>query len=68
MEDSATHALTLTATMKHAFNNEEENVIIRNGWIPEEEEKNFSSYINKTFDFVHTTYGCLEVLSWIINI
>ena len=36
--DNATHALASSATAKPTFNVEEEDVVIRNGWTPNEEE------------------------------
>ena len=36
--DNATHALASSATAKPTFNVEEEDVVIRNGWTPKEEE------------------------------
>ena len=38
MVDNATHALASSATAKPTFNVEEEDVVIRNGWTPKEEE------------------------------
>ena len=37
--DNATHALASSATAKPTFNVEEEDVVIRNGWTPKEEEE-----------------------------
>ena len=37
--DHATHALASSATAKPTFNVEEEDVVIRNGWTPKEEEE-----------------------------
>ena len=37
--DNATHALASSATAKTTFNVEEEDVVIRNGWTPKEEEE-----------------------------
>ena len=36
--DNATHALASSATARSTFNVEEEDVVIRNGWTPKEEE------------------------------
>ena len=38
--DNATHALASSATAKPTFNVEEEDVVIRNGWTPKEEDPN----------------------------
>ena len=37
--DNATHALASSATAKPTFNVEQEDVVIRNGWTPKEEQK-----------------------------
>ena len=39
MVDNATHALASSATARPTFNVEEEDVVIRNGWTPKEEEE-----------------------------
>ena len=36
--DNVTHALASTATVKPTLNDEEEDIVIQNGWTPEEEE------------------------------
>ena len=35
--DNSTHVLAPTATEKHTFNDEEEDIVICNGWDPEKE-------------------------------
>ena len=44
--DNATHALASSATAKPTFNDEEEDVVIRNGWTPKEERLHVQSVFN----------------------
>ena len=46
--DNATHALASSATAKPTFNVEEEDIVIRNGWTPKEEDKKFLVHLRKT--------------------
>ena len=54
--DNATHALASSATAKPTFNVEEEDVVIRNGWIPKEEKISvYAAFCGNTFNtnFIH---------------
>ena len=41
MANNATHALAALATLNLTFNDDEEDIIIHNGWTPEEREELF---------------------------
>ena len=58
--DNATHALASSATARPTFNVEEEDVVIRNGWTPKEEEEDI--YIKMYNAFVRNLL-VIEILS-----
>ena len=53
--DNATHALASSATARPTFNVEEEDVVIRNGWTPKEEEEDV---VNANFTYMSSTSFC----------
>ena len=48
---NATHALASSATAKPTFNVEEEDVVIRNGWTPKEEEDIYRIILGKIMEY-----------------
>ena len=52
MADHASHALASSATVKPTFNDEEEVVVIRNGWTPKEEENIVSQNVATRHVFI----------------
>ena len=55
--DNATHALASSATARPTFNVEEEDVVIRNGWTPKEEE----DVVNANFTYMSSTSFCCNL-------
>ena len=66
MVDNACNALASSATARPTFNVEEEDVVIRNGWTPkEEEEEEFtvhSHFVNYAFTLqIMVDCDCLQI-------
>ena len=45
--DNASHALASSATAKPTFNDEQEAVVIRNGWTPKKKKKTIAGFFIK---------------------
>ena len=63
--DNATHALASSATAKLTFNVEEEDVVIRNGWTPKEEEEEILFCL--VYTIYMSTHGILQCFKYLYN-